>query len=79
MDNSELPHQETLARLYELRALLDTGAEVAAMRLPHVDTGAPCDDCGLHEGTKAYGRVTVCHGCAVSRLEVAAALLCEPA
>lgn len=75
MDNHDLPHQETLARLYELRAMLHDGAELAACVLPPVSFVGPCNDrCGA-VATRSYGRLDLCYACSVARLRVAEQLL----
>jgi hypothetical protein len=65
----ELPYHEALARLYELRALIDTYEAAELDELDPMPEGR-CIDCAQHRPRVRYGRVAICRTCATSRIRV---------
>lgn len=64
-----LPYHEALARLYELRSLIDTYETAELDELRELPEGR-CLDCARHAPRLAYGRVAVCRSCAIARIRV---------
>lgn len=70
-------YEETLCRLYEIRARLDDAIAYEFQQLEDASDG-PCADCARHDKRWEYGSLRLCKVCARSRLAVKQ-LLREPA
>lgn len=65
----ELPREEALVRLYQLKAQLDLEDVIALDNLELVGAGF-CDDCHAAATLRKYGSVALCERDALSRMAV---------
>lgn len=70
MENEELPREEVLVRLYELKAQMELYDVERWLNCADVAPGK-CADCASHRPLKRYGEVEVCEACGLSRIRVA--------
>lgn len=77
MENSPLPYHEALARLYELRAILDLYETADLDELDALPEGR-CLDCASYRPRVRYGRVALCRDCATARIRVRNATRLDP-
>lgn len=70
---AELPREEALARLYELRNQLDVFDALRLASCQPIADGR-CSDCARHGPRLRYISVRVCERCAMQRIRVASFL-----
>lgn len=65
----ELPREEALVRLYQLKHQLDMEDVILLDGLTPMGVSF-CDDCHAHTNLRAYGRVNACERCILGRMAV---------
>lgn len=76
MDNSELPREEQLVRLYELQHQLELYDAERFNALVIIGEGM-CFDCGRTRQRRRYGSVALCAPCCMLRIRFDSVLAAE--